>query len=169
MQLFEERERNLKNMLKALNHMKDLYQNFTSDVTSSRIVTVIASKPAWRKKQVAGVWGRLKCPDAVQTGAHLQVLGDQKPCSSVHGQTVQWAQSCSTFRTCHTNGVDDLSTHRFCTIHARHVECTPGHTCLIVLEILIDTWESKCINKLVVDSRAYFHVVYLHILLWLCN
>lgn len=57
MQLFEERERNLKNMLKALNHMKDLYQDFTTDVTSSRIVTVIASKPAWRKKnkwQVSG-------------------------------------------------------------------------------------------------------------------
>lgn len=37
--------------------------------------------------------------------------------------------------------------------------------CIIVLEILIDTWESKCIKKLVVDSRAYFYVVYLHILL----
>lgn len=62
MQLFEERERNLKNMLKALNHMKDLYQDFTTDVTSSRIVTVIASKPAWRKKTSGRCLGEAEVP-----------------------------------------------------------------------------------------------------------
>jgi len=124
-------------------------------------------------------WGRLKPSHAVQTGALWGLLisrfwDTRNPALLVQVQTVQHAQSCNTFRACQTNGADDLSMHRLSSTHVRHNEFTihvlqstlAGN---FVLEILVDTGESKCIKILAVDSMGYFEVAYLHILLQISN